>query len=570
MNIWPPLVLLGMVATVMYPATQGGFKVDDAYVLANATSPRLSQRLFVWNVDRPSPVFGSWYDGVTVQRRFVRLLPSALVVAQVAAFGANAQALHFVSLSLHLLNCFLVFGLVRRWLNDDWKALMATAVFGVHPIAAEPVGHLAAQAVLVATAAGLVAVHALVKYREHPRPGRLCVLGLATATAVTSYEAAIGLPLLLVAGDMLLTREASLRSAVRLAPRLIALASIPLMLVLTGMNRMGVTTSEMSYRPTLAEVWYVGRTDLENYLLKAIGVLNPRDNEDYWLHNVVGEPVVAVAAVVLIVGIAWWGRRRPLAWLGMLTFAIFLAPPYLIRATVGLYNYPTHRQLYLPMLGVAMLVAVWLADTRRGMAFLFGLPVLVLYSTLAAIVGTFIFEPADSRPGSVAARRELADMPSDAPIILVGSYGDCGYTTAFDWPQRREWKLIPPSRSSTPPEIRRVDDHTINAVAPSGFAMPVAELKPSRPWDESAYFASVRHTVVPVEAVLRGRQQLDGARVEVVSRDMTAIRGLRFRLNRPVSDYFFLFVTGCDTMRSMLGVDLAVGSAADLTFGRRD
>lgn len=549
-----------MVATVMYPATRGGFKVDDAYVLANATAPRLSQRLFVWNVDRPSPVAGTWYDGVTVQRRFVRVLPSALVVAQVAAFGANAQALHFVSLSLHLLNCVLVFGLVRRLLHDDGKALMTTAVFGVHPIAAEPVGHLAAQAVLVATAAGLVAVHALVQYRERPRGGWLCVLGLATATAVTSYEAAIGLPLLLVAGDMLFTRDASLRPAVRLAPRLVALASIPLMLILSGMNRMDVTASEMSYRPTLSEVWYVGRTDLENYLLKAIGVLNPRDNE----------AVVAVAVVVLIVAVAWWGRRRPLAWLGVLCFAIFLAPPYLMRATVGLYNYPTHRQLYLPMLGVAMLVAAWLADTRRGMTFLFVLPVLVVYATLAAIVGTFNLDWADSRSGSAAARRALAGMPSDAPIVLVGSYGDCGYTTAFDWPQRREWKLVPPSRSSALPEVRRVDEHTIIAVAPSGFAMPVVEVKPSLPWSESAYLALLRHTVVPVEAVLRGRQQLDGARVEVISRETTAIRGLRFRLNRPLADYIFLFAAGCGTMRSVLGVDLPVASAVDLKSGRGD
>jgi len=27
----------------------------------------------------------------------------------------------------------------------------------------------------------------------------------------------------------------------------------------------------------------------------------------------------------------------------------------------------------------------------------------------------------------------------------VGSYGDCGYTTIFDWPGRPEWNLVPPS-----------------------------------------------------------------------------------------------------------------------------
>jgi hypothetical protein len=139
----------------------------------------------------------------------------------------------------------------------------------------------------------------------------------------------------------------------------------------------------------------------------------------------------------------------------------------------------------------------------------------------------------------------------------------CRDSRHFGWSQRREWKLVPPSRSSTLPEISRVDDHTIIAVAPSGFAMPVAEVKPSCPWNGSAHVASVRHTVVPVEAVLRGRQQLDRARVEVISRETTAIHGLRFRLNRPVGDYIFLFAAGCATMRSVGGVDLPVASAAD-------
>ena len=493
---------------------------------------------------------------MTVQRRFVRLLPSALIAGEVAVFGANPQAFHFVSLALHLLNCLLVFALIRRWLHDEWKVLMATAVFGMHPIVAEPVGHLAAQAVLVATTASLAAAYALVRYRERQGVGWLYVLGLATATTLTSYEAAIGLPLLLVMGDALLTRGTSLRPAARLAPRILVVAQIPLMLILSGVVRRDVSASEMSYRPALAEVWYVGRTDLENYLLKAVGVLNPRDNEDYWLHNAAGEPVAVAAAMALILAVLWWGRRRRPAWLGILTFAIFLAPPYLIRATIGLYNFPTHRQLYLPLLGVAILVAAWLAEARRGVAMIVFLPVLVLYAMLAATVGKFNLAWSDSRSGSEAARRSLAGMPLDAPIVLVGSYGDCGYTTAFDWPGRPEWKLVPPSRSSVLPVIERLDDHTILAVAASGFAMPVEKATPSPPWAAPTYGATVRQTPIPVEAVRRGRQQIDGALVEVVSRGPSEIRGLRFRLNRPLTEYIFLFAAGCDAMQSMAGADL--------------
>jgi len=57
----------------------------------------------------------------------------------------------------------------------------------------------------------LVAAHALVRYREQSRVAWLCVLGLAMATTLTSHEAVIGLPLLLVMGDVQSTRGAILR-----------------------------------------------------------------------------------------------------------------------------------------------------------------------------------------------------------------------------------------------------------------------------------------------------------------------------------------------------------------------
>jgi hypothetical protein len=104
--------------------------------------------------------------------------------------------------------------------------------------------------------------------------------------------------------------------------------------------------------------------------------------------------------------------------------------------------------------------------------------------------------------------------------------------------------------------IERIDDHTILAVAASGFAMPVEKATPSPPWASPSYGAAVRQTAVPVEAVRSGRQRLDGALVEVVSRRASEIRGLRFRLDRPLKDYVFLFAAGCGAMKSMAGADL--------------
>jgi len=68
--------------------------------------------------------------------------------------------------------------------------------------------------------------------------------------------------------------------------------------------------------------------------------------------------------------------------------------------------------------------------------------------------------------------------------------------------------------------------------------------------------------------VRSGRQQLDGALVEVVSRRESEIRGLSFSLNRPLKDYIFLFAAGCGSMKSMAGADLpdvvATGSRSEL------
>jgi hypothetical protein len=40
MNLRRPLILLGVIAAVMHPATRGAFKIDDACVPADASSQR--------------------------------------------------------------------------------------------------------------------------------------------------------------------------------------------------------------------------------------------------------------------------------------------------------------------------------------------------------------------------------------------------------------------------------------------------------------------------------------------------------------------------------------------------
>jgi hypothetical protein len=134
------LVAAFLTAVALWPATRVSWSPDDAYVLAHLRSPDLRTRLFAFDVDRPSPEAGMWWDGVRYQRRFIRAVPCALMAAEVALLGQHAPRLHLVSLAIHLMSVLLVFGLARRWLAHDGKAALVAAVYGVHPVIVESIG----------------------------------------------------------------------------------------------------------------------------------------------------------------------------------------------------------------------------------------------------------------------------------------------------------------------------------------------------------------------------------------------------------------------------------------------
>src|SRR5262245_9904942 len=210
LSIFAPFIVSVLVIVALLPTTRSGFGPDDAYLLAHVQSADWRTRLFAFNVDRPSEHYGAWWEGVHYQRRFVRLLPSVLMAAEVAVIGQRPQRLHLVSLMLHVLNVLLVYRLARRWLAHEGKAALVAAVFGVHPVVVEPVSWFAEQPLLVAATCTLLSVECWIRYRSGE--GRVwCFAALAvTFAAVTSYEAAVGLPLVIIAGDVVWFRNRAL------------------------------------------------------------------------------------------------------------------------------------------------------------------------------------------------------------------------------------------------------------------------------------------------------------------------------------------------------------------------
>jgi len=551
-----PLLVSLAVVVALLPATRTVFSADDAYVLAHLQSPVWRVRLFPYNVDRPSENVGAWWDGVRYQRRFVRLLPSALMAAEVSMLGQRPQPLHLASLALHLINVLLIYWLARRWLKHDGKAALVAAIFGVHPVALEPVSWFATQPLLVATTCTLLAVEWWIRYRSGAGWPWLAAALVAVFATVTSYESAVAVPLIVAAGDAVLLRS-DRNAGARWLPRMALVSLLMPYLLLVEWNRAGAAALETSHRPTVRQAWTVARIDLANYLFKALGLVHPNRPHDYWIYNALGESAALAVLAAVLLPVAWWARRRPLALLGLLAFFALLGPPWLVRATVGTLNIPSLRAVYLPLLGLAAVVTAALSTARFRKAAAIVVPLLIA----ACVVD---WQPhqgvgfGGTTQGSVLARRLLAGTDPAMPVVVVGGFGDvpkrrgCLYQVNLDWPGRIELRLVPPARSGAVPHLTRTGERTFTATASDGLFLPLrSEPVPIAPRAAAAGYnpGGFRLRREPPPAVLEGRQQLAGATVEVAARDAEAIRSLRFTLDRPLDEYVFLAVEGCDQGR---------------------
>lgn len=550
-----PLAAIALTAAALLPATRTSWGADDPYILGHLRSHDWGVRLFAYNVDRPSRDAGAWWDGVRYQRRFIRILPSALMAAEVAVLEQRPQALHLVSLALHLLNALLVYRLARRWLGHEGKAALVAMVYGVHPVVVEPVGWFALQPLIISATFCLAAVECWVRYRLGEGRVWLWAALAAVVGALASYEATVVLPLLLVLGDAVLLPGRQPRGGSPWRPRLAVLSLLIPFLTFSVLIRSGASALETSYRPSVQTIWRVARMDLANYFFKALGLINPKTPGQYSVYNALGEPLALVVLAAILLPILWWARRRPLAVLGVIAFMAFLGPPWLIRSTVGALNIPSLRQVYLPLLGLAAVITEALVTVRFRTAAAIVVPVIAAFVALDQVPrggpGS-----GGAAAASVPVQKALAGIDPARPVIVVGSFTapkrpGCGYELSLDWPGRAELRLVPPARSGAAPRLARTGERTFTASAPDGLLlpldrhpMPVGQARQTR-YNSGGF----RITVEPPLLVREGRQQLEGATVEIVARDAEAVRTLLFTLDRPLDEYTFLAAEGCKEVR---------------------
>lgn len=357
---------------------------DFDYVAAH---PQVSRGLtwggFVWAW---AGVHGSTWHPIT----------SLSHMLDVAWFGLDPGAHHVVNAVVHAANAVLLFLVLANLTGRTWPSAWVAAVFAVHPLHVESVAWISERKDVLCALFCFLTIGAYARYVRRPSPRRYAVIAFAFALALLSKPMAVTLPFVLLLLDVWPLRRWSfvapgsgmstspsvqrprridMRAESDSAPAavpvlglireklpLLAMAAVISVVTFVVQRRTGAVMDfevvPIWGRVANATVAYVV------YVFKTIWPANLAVFYPYqsaWPLLQVGGSVVAIAVVTVLS--ATQVRRRAYALVGWLWFVGMLVPVIGI-VQVG-HQAMADRYMYLPQIGLTVVVAWGVADLAR-------------------------------------------------------------------------------------------------------------------------------------------------------------------------------------------------------------
>lgn len=272
--------------------------------------------------------------------------------------GLHPGLFHLANLFLHALDALMVFVILRRLVGNEWAAGAGALLFGVHPLQVEPVAWISG---MKDTLSGLLSLIAIWFYLQNKR-SHYVVGTLVFVLAMLAKPAAMVVPMVAGALDYWLLRR-PLRHCVLLASGSIAL-TLPFILV----TRVAQPDTEITFITPMWARPLVAADALAFYLYKLVfpvwlGPDYGRSPEWLLRQDWIYFTWILPSAVLVLV---WFARERK-PWL-IASAGVFVAGILPVSGLVPFVfqNLSTvaDRYLYLSMLGPALALAWFLADSR--------------------------------------------------------------------------------------------------------------------------------------------------------------------------------------------------------------
>ena len=281
----------------------------------------------------------------------------------VQLFGLEPGPHHLVNAALHALNALLVHALARRLGARPWTALLAAALFALHPLRVESVAWASERKDVLSGALYLGTLLAWLSWTRAPSAGRYALALLLFALGLMAKSMLVTLPVVLVVlAGCGLARPTGRRLVPAVAPFfLLALAAGAATLWIQRAEGAVGSLAALTFAERAANALrtygiYVGQSlwpsGLACLVPHPVAVTPPAE-----LLRVLYLPAaLAAAGIALALGLAWRARRTRPELLFGLAWYLVVAAPVIGFVQVGVQAH-ADRYTYLPTIGLALALA---------------------------------------------------------------------------------------------------------------------------------------------------------------------------------------------------------------------
>lgn len=330
------------------------------------------------------------FAGVAQHGGYYRPVLLSWVYLLYSLLGQNTVAWHMAAVCMHLLVTWLVYVAAKELLGNRTVAALTAAIFGILPVHTEVVAWASgamSEGLLAALVVGSFVCY--LKARSSQRPlGWYLLSWIVFAAALLTKETAAALPLAIVAwewtgarrDDAAHRRPTLLNIVALLAPYATVFAVYAwirhAVLTAAAAPQTSVNNSAAHWWMTLpSATWFYLRELLwpRVSLFQPVLRIDHADTTNFWL------PLVGVAVCgVILVAI---GRRSRLAAFAACFLVTMLIVPLAAISALPKYEIVHDRYLYLPSIGLAMLLALAIREISAHMS----RPAIVLLLAGAAV-----------------------------------------------------------------------------------------------------------------------------------------------------------------------------------------
>ena len=291
------------------------------------------------------------YAGMYIPVFYTTMGTLKLIASAIGSPDSFPQAAHFMSVTLHILNTFLVSAVLRRLVKTHVPILVGGALFLVHPLQVEVVAWVSEIRALLGFGFGCAGLLVLLRAEQ-----RLLLVALANVLfilALLSKPAAIvfvGFAILFAGVE---SPRLIVRTLVRVSPSILAVVAVSA--ITLSVQNTDATTAWFQ-RPAVASFalgFYLFKLLWPLDLAACYGFRPDRLASSWYFY-----PSLAIA-ITYTFAIVWsWKRERMVA-LGMLIVVAGFAPVSgMIPFAFQDWSTVADRYFYYSMLGVALLVAI--------------------------------------------------------------------------------------------------------------------------------------------------------------------------------------------------------------------